>query len=109
MPPQEGTPVQGTKIDEEDKPATRIDLPHTRQQRPSLAESPFSFMLGEGHHRSSFVSSASAPPEQRRASDPKSKPRQPVVGEKEVASRGTESDEDGFTMSSLRGFEKRQR
>jgi hypothetical protein len=63
-------------------------------------------MLGEGRHRSSFVSSASEPPEQRRGSDPKSKPKPAVAGEKEVAAQATES-EDGFTMSSLRGFEKR--
>ena len=107
VPMQEGIPVQRTKLKEKDKAVPRTDLPPARRQRPSLAESSFSFMLGEGRHRSSFVSSASAPPEQRRGIEPESKPKQAVVGEKEGDSKGTESEDDGFTMSSLRGLEKR--
>jgi TBC1 domain family protein 5 len=108
VPLQEAIPVHKATLKEKDKAVPRTDLPPRRQQRPSLAESSFSFMLGEGRHRSSFVSSASTPPEQRRGSDPKSKPKQAVVGEKEVAAKGTESEDDGFTMSSLRGSEKGQ-
>jgi TBC1 domain family member 5 len=104
---QPAMPVQKTRLREKEKAIPRTDLPPRRQQRPSLADSSFSFMLGEGRHRSSFVSSASEPPEQRRGSDPKSKPKPAVAGEKEVAAQATESEEDGFTMSSLRGFEKR--
>jgi TBC1 domain family protein 5 len=104
---QPAMPVQKTKLREKEKAIPRTDLPLRRQQRPSLADSSFSFMLGEGRHRLSFVSSASEPPEQRRGSDPKSKPKSAVAGEKEVAAQATESEEDGFTMSSLRGFEKR--
>jgi TBC1 domain family member 5 len=103
---QPAMPVQKTGPREKEKAIPRTDLPPKRQQRPSLADSSFSFMLGEGRHRSSFVSSASELPEQRRGSDPKSKPKPAVAGEKEVAVQATES-EDGFTMSSLRGFEKR--
>ena len=103
---QPAMPVQKTGPREKEKAIPRTDLPPKHQQRPSLADSSFSFMLGEGRHRSSFVSSASEPPEQRRGSDPKSKPKPAVAGEKEVAAQATES-EDGFTMSSLRGFEKR--
>lgn len=98
---------QKTNPNLDGKAIPRTDLSPARQQRPSLAESSFSFMLGEGRHRSSFISSASAPPEQRRGSDPKSNPKHPVVGEGEIAAKGTESEDDGFTMSSLRGFEKR--
>jgi TBC1 domain family protein 5 len=104
---QPAMPVQKTRLGEKEKAIPRTDLPPRRQQRPSLADSSFSFMLGEGRHRSSFVSSASEPPEQRRGSDPKSKPKPAVAGENEVAVQATESEEDGFTMSSLRGFEKR--
>jgi TBC1 domain family protein 5 len=104
---QPAMPVQKTRLGEKEKTIPRTDLPPRRQQRPSLADSSFSFMLGEGRHRSSFVSSASEPPEQRRGSDPKSKPKPAITGEKEVAAQATESEEDGFTMSSLRGFEKR--
>jgi TBC1 domain family member 5 len=107
VPLLEAKPIQKTKLKEEQKAVPRSDLPPMRQKRPSLAESSFSFMLGEGRHRSSFVSSASAPPEQRRGSEPKGKPKQPVMGEREAAAKGTESDNDGFTMSSLQGFEKR--
>jgi TBC1 domain family member 5 len=103
----EATRVQKTKLEEKDKAIPRTDLPPRRHQRPSLAESSFSFMLGEERHRSSFVSSASAPPEQKRRSDTNSKPKQLVVREREAAAKGTESEDDGFTMSSLRGFEKR--
>ena len=89
--------------------------------RPSLAQSSFSWMLGENHHRSSFVSSASVPPEQRRESDTKTRPKQLFAdgkkdgkkeskkdskkdGKKEEGRRGSDSsEEDGFTLSSLRG------
>lgn len=81
-----------------------------RPIRPSLAESSFSFMLGENRHRSSFVSSVTDPPEQRRGSElkPKPKPKQLWAEEKEAKERakernGSESEDDGFTMSSLRG------
>lgn len=107
VPLQEAMPPQKTKLEEKDKAIPRTDVSPRRQQRPSLAESSFSFMLGEGRHRSSFVSSASPPPEQRRSSDPKIKPKQPDVGEKEVAPKGPDSEDNGFTMSSLRGLEKR--
>ena len=107
VPLQEALPVQKTKLKEKEKAVPRTELRPRRQQRPSLAESSFSFMLGEGRHRSSFVSSASPPPEQRRGSDPKSHPKQAIVGDKEVATKKTDSEDDGFTMSSLRGFEKR--
>jgi TBC1 domain family member 5 len=88
--------------------------------RPSLADSSFSFMLGEGRHRSSFVSSATNPPEERRNSDANSKARPggataeaDLKGKSKAKDRkGSNSEskkdgqleaDDGFTMSSLRG------
>jgi TBC1 domain family member 5 len=75
--------------------------------RPSLAESSFSFMLGENRHRSSFVSSVSDLPEQRRDSESKARPKQLWAEEKEKDGKqrkgSAESEDDGFTMSSLRG------
>jgi TBC1 domain family protein 5 len=100
--------AQKTNPNLESKVMRHTGLPPTRQQRPSLAESSFSFMVGEGHHGSGFVSSASAPPEERRGRDPKSKPKQAVVGERDIVSKEPESEDDGFTMSSLRGFERRR-
>ena len=79
------------------------------QRRPALAESSFSFMLGEDRRRSSFVSQATEPPEKRRDSESKPMPKQVTAATKEAAQvrRDSESEDDGFTMSSLRGFEKR--
>ena len=82
-----------------------------RQLRPSLAESSFSFMLGEGRHRSSFVSSAADLPEQRRVeqvqeAETKSRPKQMAAEskkEQQREGRGSESHDDGFTMTSLQG------
>lgn len=87
--------------------------------RPTLADASFSFMLGEGRHRSSFVTSVSNLPEERRGSEPKEKPQKQLFGQeqkqkprpKEVKpgsetgkAGGKDAEEDdGFTMSSLRG------
>ena len=74
------------------------------QPRPGLAQSPLSWMLGEGRHRSDFVSSSTPPPEQRRDIVPKTRPKHIFQDGKDGNSRnGTESEDDGFTMSSLRG------
>lgn len=79
--------------------------------RPSLADSSFSFMLGENRHRSSFVSSVTALPEQRRDSTSRSRPNQIVAekaekrerrGSKDKGERKVTAPEDhGFTMSSF--------
>lgn len=73
-------------------------------QRPSLADSSFSFMLGEDRHRSSFVSSVTALPEQRRDSESKGKPK-PLWKEVEHQQdpKSASSTEDGFTLNSLHG------
>ena len=76
--------------------------------RPSLAESSFSFMLGENQHRSGFVSSIAEPPsEQRRGSDANTAPKQLWAEEKAVKERkGSVSQDDGFTMTSMRGGQR---
>jgi TBC1 domain family member 5 len=74
------------------------------QPRPPLAQSPLSWMLGEGRHRSDFVSSSTPPPEQRRDSVPKVKPKRLFADEKDAEGKnGSESEDDGFTMRSLHG------
>lgn len=75
-----------------------------QQSRPTLAQSPLSWILGEGQHRSEFVSSSTPPPEQRRDSVPKLRPKHLFPDGKDVEDRnGSNSEGDGFTMSSLRG------
>ncbi|KAF7510596.1 hypothetical protein GJ744_006208 [Endocarpon pusillum] len=76
--------------------------------RPPLAQSPLSWILGEGQHRSDFVSSSTPPPEQRRDSIPKVKPKRLFPDVKDSEGRnGSESEDDGFTMSSLHGSRAR--
>jgi TBC1 domain family member 5 len=85
--------------------------------RPTLADSSFSFMLGEGRHRSSFVSSVSNLPEERRNSEPQEKPQKQLFSHEQKQKHrtgdrknsvdtkkdGETEEDDGFTMSSLRG------
>jgi TBC1 domain family protein 5 len=69
--------------------------------RPSLAESEFSWMLGDHAHRSSFVSSASVPPDQSRRSESSSRPS-PLFGEgREDGRKGRGDEDDGLALSSL--------
>lgn len=81
--------------------------------RPSLANSSFSFMLGEDRHRSSFVKSKPLPEERRQndtnperhrkdSHESKSKPRLITKDRKEQKpGNKIDSDDDGFTMSTL--------
>ncbi|KAJ4621970.1 hypothetical protein HRR86_006292 [Exophiala dermatitidis] len=72
--------------------------------RPSLMDSSFSFMLGEGRHRSSFVSSAATLPEQRRDSESRSRPKQPAAEKKTHQQRKeSESEDDAFTLANIQG------
>ena len=80
------------------------DMPIHQRQRPRLAESSFSFMLGEDRRRSSFVSSATIPPEDRRKSGslPSAQARQLSTEGKEAALRRiSEIDADSFNMHTL--------
>jgi TBC1 domain family member 5 len=72
--------------------------------RPPLAQSPLSWILGEGQHRSDFVSSSTPPPEQKRDSVPKVRPKRLFPEGKDGEARNdSESEDDGFTLSSLHG------
>jgi TBC1 domain family member 5 len=75
-------------------------------QRPSLMDASFSFMLGENRHRSSFVSSVTDPPEQKRGSDASAKPKKKVAEtktQKVPARLGSESEDDGFDLTRIGG------
>jgi TBC1 domain family protein 5 len=68
--------------------------------RAPLADSEFSWMLGEHTHRSTFVSSASLPPDQRRHS--KSRSKSPLFGDaRDQAREGCTDDEDGLSLNSF--------
>ena len=97
--------LQPTKTKSEPAPSVqKSNLP----ARPSLAESSFSFMLGENQHRSGFVSSIAEPPsEQRRGSDTITVPKQLWAEEKASKERkGSAGKDDGFTMTSMRGGQR---
>ncbi|OJD17794.1 hypothetical protein AJ78_02147 [Emergomyces pasteurianus Ep9510] len=80
------------------KPVPLRPAPATRAP---LAESPFSWMLGNNKERSGFVTSVSAPPEQGRSTgtlfgDSQSDGRRNAAGD----------EEDGVVMDSLRGVSR---
>lgn len=78
--------------------------------RPSLAQSSFSWMLGQDRHRSSFVSSASAAPEEeRRGSETQHSGRPKHLfkdGKTDESRKGSQSEDNGFTMNSLQADTK---
>lgn len=86
----------------------------TTATRPSLAESSFSFMLGDDRHRSSFVRPKPLPEERRHSdaqnetegkngNDSKVKQKQHTKDKKDGTSSTNplEGDQDGFTLSTL--------
>jgi len=81
--------------------------------RPLLADSSFSFMLGENRHRSSFVSSVLDLPEQRRGSEstpvvkPTAKQKHLWADKQDKERKAEESEDDGFTLNSLRGSRRK--
>ena len=91
--------------------------PPKRPVRPTLADATFSFMLGPGRHRSSFVSSvADLPQETRRGSDASSKQKPKAIKSKGDRDRGKDKDkgskghevkrredDEGFTLHPLHG------
>ncbi|RMD42072.1 hypothetical protein DV735_g3046, partial [Chaetothyriales sp. CBS 134920] len=76
--------------------------------RASLADSSFSFMLGDDRQRSRFVSAVADIPEQRRdsrSSESKARPKQLWADQQKEAAKdqpGPGPEDDGFTMTSLR-------
>lgn len=82
--------------------------PRRPATRPSLAESGFSWMLGDNRYRSSFVSSVSVPPEQSRQGDAKEK-QNPLFGDGREEGRGKPAiEDDGLLLKSLRGTNDRR-
>lgn len=80
---------------------TREPSPH--KARPSLADSSLSWMLGDNQLRHSFVSSASAPPEQSRHVDARGR-HGTLFGDnnnKSEDGRNKSTEEDGVILSSL--------
>ena len=69
----------------------------SHKSRTPLADSSLSWMLGENKHRNSFVSSASAPPEQNRNIDTKGK----HGNRGEDSRRRASVEEDGLILSSF--------
>lgn len=76
--------------------------PTSLPRRP-LAQSEFSWMLGDNAHRSSFVSSASLPPDQSRRSDSLSR-QGSLFGETrdETRAQSWEGDEDSLSLNSFK-------
>jgi TBC1 domain family protein 5 len=70
--------------------------------RPPLAESSFSWILGDTRYRSSFVTSASPPPEQRRNTESRGRPSM-LFGDDpgDESKRNTGVDDDALALSSL--------
>ncbi|EXJ95876.1 hypothetical protein A1O1_01001 [Capronia coronata CBS 617.96] len=90
------------------QPETEANRQRTKTAaRPSLLDSSFSFMLGEGRHRSSFVSSVATLPEQRRDSESKSRTRKPSAEsgthQPKRNPRGPGGDDNGFTLANIQG------
>ena len=84
------------------------------QPRPSLAQSSFSWMLGEDQRKSSFISASPFPPEKRRESAAVRGKNGFLFGDEKGEGKGVgtakgkdraddEGSEDGFTMGTLRG------
>jgi TBC1 domain family protein 5 len=69
--------------------------------RPSLADSGFSWMLGEDRHLSSFVSPASVPPEQTRHDEAKTK-QNALFGNGDTQQKSPQAEPDGMALNSLR-------
>ncbi|KAL5343335.1 rab-GTPase-TBC domain-containing protein [Aspergillus crustosus] len=83
------------------KPANNA-RPLRHATRPSLANSEFSWMLGQDRHLSSFVSPASVPPEQTRHGDSRNK-QNALFGNGDVEQRNPSAEPDGMVLKSLRG------
>ncbi|KAI9871575.1 MAG: hypothetical protein M1830_002731 [Pleopsidium flavum] len=81
--------------------------------RPSLAQSSFSWMLGEDQRRSSFVAASPYPPEITRGSDARGKAGflfgddKPQHADDTGGRKGNGPDQEGFTLGSLRGIKDR--
>lgn len=83
-----------------------IDPPQSRSTptvipRRPLAQSEFSWMLGENTHRSSFVSSASLPPDQSRRSESRSRQGSLFGDGLDEKREQSQRDEDSLSLNSF--------
>ncbi|GES66145.1 TBC domain protein [Aspergillus terreus] len=110
---KEHSPVATNRIVESksplgDEPKTRVkaqiptSLPPRPTARPSLANSEFSWMLGDSRHISSFVSPASVPPEQTRHGEARANPST-LFGNGDEGPKKSPTEPDGLVLRSLRG------
>ena len=106
--------IPATKSTSQPKPAKPQTSPSPfHHSRPSLAQSSFSWMLGEDKRKSSFVSASSFPDDRRRESVARGKAGF-LFGDDKNDSRGSgttkgkeeSEDDDGFTLGTLRGVPK---
>lgn len=82
-----------------DPPQSR-STPTIVPRRP-LAQSEFSWMLGDNTHRSSFVSSASLPPDQSRRSDSRSRQGSLFGDGRDEKREQSQRDEDSLSLNSF--------
>lgn len=100
--------IVGSKSPLGDEPKTRgkaqipTSLPPRPTARPSLANSEFSWMLGDSRHISSFVSPASVPPEQTRHGEARANPSS-LFGNGDEGPKKSPTEPDGLALRSLRG------
>lgn len=98
-----GSPNREDGVTASSKPLTATPVPHRTAARSTLAQSEFSWMLGDKMNRSSFVSSASLPPDQSRHGDARTK-QGPLFGDSRDEGRKHSTEEDdGLALNSLRG------
>ncbi|KAJ5103282.1 hypothetical protein N7532_003811 [Penicillium argentinense] len=71
--------------------------------RPSLSDAGFSWMLEGSRNLSSFVSSASVPPEQTRHPEPPRTRGSPLFGNSAEEKPGSDTEHDELALRSLRG------
>lgn len=81
-------------------PLQSRSTPTILPRRP-LAQSEFSWMLGENTHRSSFVSSASLPPDQRRRSESRSRQGSLFGDGRDEKRELSQRDEDSLSLNSF--------
>jgi len=88
-----------TKTDGSDEPKREAQRPNVR---PSLSDAGFSWMLEGSRNLSSFVSSASVPPEETRHQESPRIKGSPLFGKNGEEKSGSDAEHDELAMSSLR-------
>lgn len=106
------TKAEPSKVDTDFEPVTTLAAPSasdplqsrstpTILPRRPLAQSEFSWMLGDNTHRSSFVSSASLPPDQSRRSQSRSRQGSLFGDGRDEKREQSQRDEDSLSLNSF--------